>query len=120
MIMNRRTFSRIVAAHVVGSGMFTRAWGQPADQPQNLAPAADLGYAYPAEHGTHERTFMQWPTDTRAYGSKRALRAAQRSVALIANTIVRYEPVVMLASVMNRVTRRPRRCWKHYTWGAKW
>jgi len=55
------------------------------------------GWHMPAESERHARTFMQWPVRTSVYGA-RQLKKVQAKVALIANTISRYEPVVMLAS----------------------
>lgn len=55
------------------------------------------GYEMPLESEPHERTFMQWPVSVDVYG--RALLArVQASIALIANTIAKYEPVVMLVA----------------------
>ncbi len=54
-------------------------------------------YVMPPESGLHERTFMQWPVSQQVYDS-RSLRRVQASIARIANTIARYEPVVMLAA----------------------
>lgn len=59
------------------------------------AKAAD--YRMPLESGPHQRTFMQWPTRTSIYGSRRALQAVQSRIALIAASIVSFEPVVILA-----------------------
>lgn len=59
-------------------------------------------YRMPIESGPHERTFMQWPSNSRVYGGTSWLRQVQSSIAEIANTIARYEPVVMLASVKER------------------
>ena len=54
-------------------------------------------YEMPLESEPHERTFMQWPVSLDAY-DPRSLRAIQAEIALIANTISTFEPVVMLAS----------------------
>lgn len=58
---------------------------------------APSGYEMPTEAAPHERTFMQWPVSLSVY-DRRSLEGVQRSVALIANSIAEYEPVVMLAS----------------------
>jgi len=50
----------------------------------------------PLESEPHERTFMQWPVSLEVY-DRASLAAVQASIADIANTIARYEPVVMLA-----------------------
>ena len=60
---------------------------------ENLMPD---GFEMPLESAPHERTFMQWPVSLEVY-DKSSLKRAQSSIALIANTIARYEPVVMLA-----------------------
>lgn len=51
----------------------------------------------PLESERHARTFMQWPSRTAIYGSAKALEAVRSSIALIASTIAKFEPVVMLA-----------------------
>lgn len=50
----------------------------------------------PPEGAVHERTFMQWPADTEIYGNVEDLDAVREKIALIANTIARFEPVTML------------------------
>jgi agmatine deiminase len=64
----------------------------PAD---SKAPNAHAGYEMPLETEPHERTFMQWPVSLDVYEPK-GLRGVQDRIALIANTIARFEPVVML------------------------
>jgi agmatine deiminase len=51
----------------------------------------------PEESSPHERTFMQWPVETKPYGGREYLEEVQTNIALIARTILKYEPVVMLA-----------------------
>lgn len=53
-------------------------------------------FEMPLESEPHERTFMQWPTSLEVY-DKASLKRVQASIALIANSIAQYEPVVMLA-----------------------
>lgn len=53
-------------------------------------------YEMPPEAAPHERTIMQWPVNLNVYDPK-SLAAVQRKIALIANTISQFEPVVMLA-----------------------
>lgn len=55
------------------------------------------GYHMPLESEPHERTFMQWPALKSIYGSKDDLDAVREKIALIASTIAKYEPVVLLA-----------------------
>ena len=64
--------------------------------------AKERGYTMPLESGPHARTFMQWPTEPRAYGGTRWLREAQAAVARIANAVVVFEHVRMLAPVKER------------------
>ncbi len=54
------------------------------------------GFEMPLETAPHERTFMQWPVSLDVY-DRASLRAVQSEIALIANSIARFEPVVMLA-----------------------
>jgi agmatine deiminase len=55
------------------------------------------GYEMPLESEPHERTFMQWPASLEVY-DKATLKKVQTKIALIANVISEFEPVVMLAS----------------------
>ena len=55
------------------------------------------GFRMPLESMPHERSFMQWPARAGLYGNRRGLAAVQACIASIANTIVRFEPVVVLA-----------------------
>lgn len=61
------------------------------------ASAKDAGFHMPLESGRHERTFMQWPSRANLYGSRRALDAVRSRIVLIARSIARFEPVVVLA-----------------------
>lgn len=61
---------------------------------ENMMPD---GYEMPLESAPHERTFMQWPVSVDVYG-RALLSRVQASIALIANTIAKYEPVVMLVA----------------------
>ena len=55
------------------------------------------GFRVPLESDPHQRTFMQWPARASIYGSQRRLEAVRAKIALIAQTISRFEPVVVLA-----------------------
>jgi agmatine deiminase len=67
-------------------------------QPNSALPDPRLAdYEMPRESEPHERTIMQWPGSQDVYDAQ-SLRAVQRDVALIANTISVFEPVAMLAS----------------------
>ena len=59
--------------------------------------AQQQAYHMPPEDAPHERTFMQWPVSLDVY-DRRSLVGVQGKIALIANTISQFEPVVMLAS----------------------
>lgn len=61
------------------------------------ASARVAGFRMPLESDRHERTFMQWPSRSSIYGSQRALDTVRGKIALIAQTIARFEPVVVLA-----------------------
>jgi agmatine deiminase len=64
-------------------------------------------YEMPLESEPHERTIMQWPVNLDVYDTP-SLRAVQMEIALIANTISQFEPVVMLASAAAAKTARAR------------
>ncbi len=59
--------------------------------------ARSAGYRMPLESEPHQRTFMQWPAEKAIHGSQEDLDAVREKIALIANSIARFEPVVMLA-----------------------
>lgn len=63
------------------------------------------GYEMPLESAPHERTFMQWPTSLDVY-DRPALRGVQHAIARIANSIVAFEPVVMMASTDQTASAR--------------
>jgi agmatine deiminase len=64
--------------------------------PANPKVQGRLSYKMPLESARHERTFMQWPSSLEVY-SRPQLRQVQSAISLIANTIAKYEPVVLLA-----------------------
>ncbi|MGO4713323.1 agmatine deiminase family protein [Bradyrhizobium sp. 2TAF24] len=59
--------------------------------------ARRLGYRMPLESEPHTRTFMQWPSRAAIYGGAKELEAVRSRIASIAQAIVRFEPLVMLA-----------------------
>lgn len=59
--------------------------------------AKAAGFRMPLESDAHERTFMQWPAVKSIYGNQDDLDAVRDKIALIASTIARFEPVVLLA-----------------------
>ena len=52
----------------------------------------------PPEDAPHEATFMQWPVSREVYDDRWFLSDVQNTIAEIANTIVEFEPVILLAS----------------------
>lgn len=68
--------------------------------------ARAAGFRMPLESDPHERTFMQWPVRASIYGGPAALRSVQESIADIARTIARFEPVVMLTGVAHHASAR--------------
>jgi agmatine deiminase len=63
------------------------------------------GYEMPLESAPHERTFMQWPVSVDVYG-RALLDRVQASIALIANSIAQYEPIVVLAAATHHAAAR--------------
>jgi len=61
----------------------------------NVSRAA--GFHMPLESDPHSRTFMQWPALQSIHGGREILNDVHEKIALIANNIVQFEPVVMLA-----------------------
>jgi agmatine deiminase len=59
--------------------------------------AVDHGFHMPLESEPHSRTFMQWPAHKSIYRSQKALDAVREKIALIANSVAKFEPVVLLA-----------------------
>ncbi len=59
--------------------------------------ARAAGYRMPLESEPHLRTFMQWPGMKSIYGDQEDLDAVREKIILIANSIAKFEPVVMLA-----------------------
>ena len=55
------------------------------------------GFRAPLESDPHELTFMQWPARAAIYGGQRELEAVRSKIALIAQSIAKFEPVVVLA-----------------------
>lgn len=63
--------------------------------PERDAVPASRGYRMPAEWTVHERCWMAWPCNAALWGS--GLAAAREAYAEVAQTISRFEPVVMVA-----------------------
>ena len=62
--------------------------------PQTASP--QTGYFMPAEADLHAACWMCWPSRPELWGERYA--AVKAEYALIANTIARYEPVIMVAN----------------------
>ena len=60
-----------------------------------IDPIAARGFEMPLESEPHERTLMQWPVSLTVY-DEASLAKVQASIALIANTISKYEPVAIM------------------------
>lgn len=56
------------------------------------------GFRLPLESDPHAKTFMQWPAGEAIYRSRAELERVRHAVALIAQSIVLFEPVTMLAA----------------------
>jgi len=70
-------------------------------------PAAGNGFRVPPEEGPHQATFMQWPVSTKVYPDAEFLQLTQKAIAEIANAVIQFEPVIMLADKSDhRAARR--------------
>lgn len=97
-MMTRRTILQTsLAATAFGSfnGNATAATG-----------AGSNGYVYLDENHRHARTFMQWPVNREVHPEADFLHWLQQSIARVANTIVEFEPVVMLMAKEHQVSAR--------------
>ena len=90
-MMSRR---KLMEASMAGAGSMVlgrNAWGENAK-----ISAKAAGFHMPLGSEPHLRTFMQWPAVKSIYGSQEDIDAVREKIALIANTIARFEPVVLL------------------------
>ncbi|MFE4632427.1 agmatine/peptidylarginine deiminase [Streptomyces sp. NPDC056773] len=93
--LDRRGF--LAAAGLTAAGAALASVGGQAFAAGRPAAAAAAGsYFVPCETVRHTRTWMAWPDRTAIWGNK--LAGVQANIALIAKTIAKYEPVVMLAN----------------------
>lgn len=60
----------------------------------------------PPEEDRHERTFMQWPVNRAVHPDAEFLDILQQTIADIANSIVEFEPVVVLADESDHAQAR--------------
>ncbi|MEV6007911.1 agmatine deiminase family protein [Streptomyces sp. NPDC051976] len=120
-VWGRRSF--LAAATAAGATAVGAAWvattGVSSAQPVRQAPAAvdpctptptptatggTGAFVAPLDSVPHTRTWMAWPDSTSIYGSK--LSGLQANIALIANTIAKYEPVYVLANSRSATAAR--------------
>jgi agmatine deiminase len=88
-MMTRRTF---LATGIAGLASLHLSQGARA-----AGSAKQAGFRFPLESDPHERTFMQWPSRNAIYGGMEDLNEVREKIALIANSIAKFEPVIMLA-----------------------
>lgn len=60
----------------------------------------------PPEEDPHELTFMQWPVSRVAYPEREFLGILQQTIANIANSISKFEPVILLAASEDHANAR--------------
>ncbi|MGL4542613.1 MAG: agmatine deiminase family protein, partial [Polymorphobacter sp.] len=102
--MKTRSRRSVLGAGIAAGAAVFGSLGKAATRP--AATSAGLAdYEIPAESALHARTFMQWPVSLDVY-APRQLRTVQREIALIANTINRFEPVVMLVGARHAAAAR--------------
>ncbi|WP_407836412.1 agmatine/peptidylarginine deiminase [Streptomyces sp. DSM 116496] len=92
--LDRRGF--LAAAGLTAAGAALASVGGQAFAAGRPSAAAAGGFSVPCETVRHTRTWMAWPDRTSIWGNK--LSGVQANIALIAKTIAKYEPVVMLAN----------------------
>jgi agmatine deiminase len=64
---------------------------------ESTSSAKGAGFRVPLESDPHELTFMQWPSRAAIYGRQRELESVREKIALIARSIAKFEPVIVLA-----------------------
>ncbi len=100
MPMPRRALLQL-AALAGGLSVFSQA-------AEAKTTARSTGFWYPEETDPHERTFMQWPNNRKVYDDPDFLFDLQGTIARIANAIVDFEPVVMMAAAKHHKAIRKR------------
>jgi agmatine deiminase len=88
-MISRRKFTALAASAM--------ATGVAKAKTENVSAKA-AGFSMPLETAPHVRTFMQWPSSLEIYGTQTRLNGVQNRIALIANSIAKFEPVIMLAA----------------------
>jgi len=112
-VLGRRNFLAAAGVTAVGAGLAATAGvgsAQAAARRTAYAAtgrrsaAAGSALAVPLDSVPHTRTWMGWPDSKAIYG--RQLAGMQANIALIANTIARYEPVFILANSASAAAAR--------------
>jgi len=106
---NRRQILKF--ATIAGASLITNPGHA---NPANSAKAS--GFHMPEEAEAHLRTFMQWPANPEVYDDPVFLDMVQQSVADIANTIIEFEPVVMLMDKSHEKSARQKLASKIEIW----
>lgn len=105
--ITKRKFLKASAKSIVAAtgayGMFTIMPSKAAGLIKHTS-AKSLGFQMPQEAAAHERTFMQWPVNKSVYQEPDFLFDVQKNIALIANTISQFEPVIMFADKANHAS----------------
>ena len=100
LLQSGATAATIFGANLVGGCGVARTTGAGSG-------VANGDYHMPVEQAPHARTFMQWPVSTDVY-DRDSLSRTQQAIARIANMIVQFEPVVMLADATHHAAARRR------------
>ncbi|MGB2838939.1 MAG: agmatine deiminase family protein [Actinomycetes bacterium] len=108
--LSRRSFLAVAAGSVAGCSLGNDPL---AGMPTSTMAATAEGelrrtWRVPAEDVRHRRTWMAWPSSWAIWGNW--LPGIQQDIALIARTVARYEPVVMLASDAGAARKARRLC----------
>ncbi len=108
--LSRRSFLAVAAGSVAACSLGNDPL---AGTPTSTMAATAEGelrrtWRVPAEDVRHRRTWMAWPSSWAIWGNW--LPGIQQDIALIARTVARYEPVVMLASDAGAARKARRLC----------
>jgi agmatine deiminase len=95
VMIDRRSFMKCSAGQaavvVAGQSAMTSALAA------GKSSAKAAGFGELLESDPHDLTFMQWPSRASIYGGKRELEAVRSKIALIAQSIAKFQPVTVLA-----------------------
>ncbi|OPC76563.1 peptide ABC transporter permease [Embleya scabrispora] len=105
---SRRNFvgAALLGAAGLTVGASSRAGATPRTAAKARVAAAVL--RVPADDVAHVRTWMAWPSKSSIWGNR--LSGVQNDVALIAKTIARFEPVVMMAADSSSASTARSKC----------